>query len=138
MANGLDQLRRRLESVARNVRTQIDPALKVSADEIARTMRSLAETSSDTGSLIESIAVTEGGNSTPPYSQPGGATVVPEHAVVITAGNVEARHVHLVEYGTVSAPAQPFFWPGFRLMRKRAENRIKRNISKAVRDGWNQ
>lgn len=137
MSNGLDQLRSRLESVARNVRTQVDPALKVSADEIAGAMRRLAESSLDTGSLIESIAVTEGGNTTPPFSQPGGSKAVPEHAVAITAGNVDARHVHLVEYGTTNAPSQPFFWPGFRLMRKRAENRIKRNISRAVKDGWN-
>ena len=38
--------------------------------------------------------------------------------------------------GTRRTPAHPFFWPAFRLMRKRATNRIKRAVSKAVRDNW--
>ncbi|MEZ2406930.1 HK97-gp10 family putative phage morphogenesis protein [Bosea sp. RCC_152_1] len=135
--NGLADLKRRIDAVIANVRSTVDPALKRSADEIADVQRSLAERSRDSGALIESIAVTMGPGQTPPYSQPGGSHTVPEHSVAITAGNSEVRYPHLVEYGAAHAAAQPFFWPGFRLMRRRAQERIKRSVSKAVRDGWN-
>src|SRR5689334_5924287 len=131
---GLDKLKARLEAIPKAVREAVKPALLASADEIAGGMRQLAETSRDTGALIDSIAVTPGGESTPPYSQPGGSRVVPENAVAITAGNAKVRYAHLVEYGTTHSHAEPFFWPAYRLYRKRAANRIKRAISKAVRD----
>ncbi len=134
--NGLADLKRRIEAVISEVRKTVDPALKKSADEIADLQRSLAERSRDTGALIESIAVTAGPGQTPPYSQPGGSHSVAEHTVAITAGNSDVRYPHLVEHGTADAPAQPFFWPGFRLGRKRAQDRIKRAISKSVREGW--
>jgi HK97 gp10 family phage protein len=129
-----DRLARRLRGVAEAVRATVQPALMQSGEEIAGTMRSLAPV--DTGELRDSITVTPGGRSTPPYSQPGGFSVVPITAVAITAGGVDVRYPHLVEYGTAEAPAQPFFWPGYRLLRKRAGARVKRAIRKAVRQGW--
>jgi hypothetical protein len=62
--------------------------------------------------------------------------VAKENEAIVTAGNVAVRYPHLVEHGASTAPAQPFFWPGFRLTRKRAQDRIKRSIRTAVRDGW--
>jgi hypothetical protein len=99
-------------------------------------MKQLAETSRDSGALIDSIVMTPGGQATPPYSQPGGSMVVPENAVAVTAGNSEVRYPHLVEYGTVKAAAQPFFWPAYRLLKKRLSNRIKRAVGKSVRENW--
>lgn len=89
-----------------------------------------------TGDLKESIAVTLPRQTTPPYSQPGGSTLAGPLEVLVTAGNSEVRYPHLVEYGTASAPAQPFFWPAYRLSRKRIASRIKRAISKAVKPRW--
>ena len=81
-----------------------------------------------------SVAVTPPGQSTPAYSQPGGATVAGSNQALVTVGNTDVRYPHLLEFGTTRTPAQPFFWPGFRLSRKRAENRIKRAISKAIKE----
>lgn len=114
---------------------EVQPALLKRANNVAERMRQLAETSRHTGALINSITVTPGGQQTPRYSQPGGNQVVPVNQVAITAGNASTRYVHLVEYGTATAPAQPFFWPAFRLERKRALAAIKRDIAKAVRNG---
>ncbi|MET3578210.1 HK97 gp10 family phage protein [Mesorhizobium robiniae] len=134
----LERLQRRLEAIPKSVREAVVPALVKSADELADTMRQLAEPSRDTGALIESIAVTPPGQSTPPYSQPGGMRVAGELEVLVTAGNEGVRYGHLVEYGTSSAEAQPFFWPAVRLTQKRTRNRTRRAIGKAVRDGWNK
>lgn len=134
MTSDLDRLNRRFAAVQRNIREVVQPALVKGAEEIAAMQRQLAV--EDSGALKDSIAVTPPGGTTPPYSQPGGSRVVGENEAVVTVGGTDVRYPHLVEYGTSKAPAQPFFWPGFRLTRKRALNRLKRSIRKAVRIGW--
>lgn len=132
----LQRLQRRLEAIPKAVIAAVQPALEKSGQELTSAMKALAETSRDTGDLIDSIAYTTAGKATPPYSQPGGAHVVPPNAVHVTAGNSDVRYPHLVEYGTTQAAAQPFFWPAYRLLKRKITNRIKRSVSKAVREGW--
>lgn len=132
--NGLDRMNRRFAAVLTNVREVVQPALVKGAEEIAATQRQLAP--EDTGALKDSITVTPPGGTTPAYSQPGGSRTAKDGEALVTAGNVAVRYPHLVEYGTSDAPAQPFFWPGFRLMRQRSLNRVSRAIGKAVRTGW--
>jgi len=110
------------------------PALVKGASEIAEMQQNLAPV--DEGDLRDSIHVTRPGQSTPPYSQPGGSRVAGPLETIVTAGNSDVRYAHLVEHGTTKAAAQPFFWPGFRLGRKRAANRVKRAVAKAVREAW--
>lgn len=131
---GLDRMNRRFAAVLRNLKEVVEPALVKGAEEIAATQRQLAP--EDTGDLKDSITVTPPGGTTPPYSQPGGSRVAKENEAIVTAGGTDVRYPHLVEHGTSQSPAQPFFWPGFRLTRTRAQNRIKRSIRKAVRTGW--
>lgn len=136
MANdGMDDLMKAFDRVKRVPRVAVLKALETSADDIAATQRALAP--EDTGALKQSIKVTLPGQSTPPYSQPGGNRVVGETETVITAGDANTRYVYLVEHGTSKTDAQPFFWPGFRLQRKRAQQRIDRAGRKAIRDAWN-
>lgn len=133
---GISNLSKKMRAITKAVKESVQPALNKSAEEMAASMRQLAESSKDSGDLIDSIAVTTAGNRTPAYSQPGGSYTVPENAAVITVGNAQVRYPHLVEYGTLKAPAQPFFWPAYRLNKKRAQNRIKRAVNKAVKDNW--
>ena len=123
------------DRVKKAPRNAVLKALATSGDEIASTMKALAP--KDTGALKDSINVTGPGQMTPPYSQPGGSRVVGETETVITAGNSDVRYPHLVEHGTAKTEAQPFFWPGFRLQRNRAQQRIDRAGRKAIRDAWN-
>lgn len=125
---------RRLAAIPEAVKQSVAPALLKSGEELRDRMRALAP--ERTGALKASIEVTPPGHATPPYSQPGGMTVVPENAVYVTAGNEDVRYPHLVEYGTTEAAAQPYFWPAYRLSRKRIATRVKRAIGKAVREGW--
>lgn len=129
---GLGKFRSRMRAMIAAGKSAAGPALLQGGYEIAEAIEALAP--EDTGDLKGSIAVTPAGRSTPPYSQPGGSLIVPENQVAITAGNSDVRYSHLQEYGTLSQPAQPFFWPGFRLARKRAENRIKRVLAKSIRE----
>lgn len=135
---GLSSTLAAIERARKAPRAAITPALLKSANELALAQKVLAETSRDTGALIDSIEVTPPGHSTPPYSQPGGSRVAGETEVIVTAGNTDVRYAHLVEFGTANAEAQPFFWPAFRLLRKRLQNRINRTAKKAVKEAWNK
>lgn len=86
-----------------------------------------------TGALRASGKVTPGDEDLPDYASLKGSRVAadPELAAIITFGNSAVRYAHLVEFGTQSARAQPFFYPGYRARRKDAQRRI----NKAARDG---
>lgn len=129
---GLSSFQKRMRAIPLEARRAVVPATMKSAYDIADIMEGLAP--EDSGDLINSITVTGPGQQTPAYSQPGGALTVPENSVAITVGNSQVRYPHLQEYGTQHHAAQPFFWPGFRLGRKRALNAIKRAVGAAVRN----
>lgn len=131
---GLSRFQRRMRAIPKEVRAAVGPSLIKGAVEVADAMRHLAPV--DDGDLKASIEVTGPGGLTPRYSTPGGTMRVPETAAAVTVGNEGVRYGHLVEYGTTKTPSQPFFWPGFRLARKRAAARVKREIGKAVRAHW--
>ncbi|WP_454917286.1 HK97-gp10 family putative phage morphogenesis protein [Xanthobacter sediminis] len=143
---GLDKLNKRLSVIPKAARAAVQPALMKAGNALAEDMRRLVPEKS--GDLKDSITVTPGGESTPPYSQPGGAVVVPELQVLVTAGNHAVRYAHLVEFGTAphenqglfpgtqhpGATPKPFFWPAVRLNQKGLTRSIKRAIRKAVKD----
>lgn len=133
---GLLKFQRRMSAIPQAAREAIKPALIKGGNEIAAIQRSLAPDDPATSApdLKSSIAVTGPGETTPPYSQPGGSKTIPANMVAITVGNTDVRYPHLLEYGTTKMNAQPFFWPGFRLGRKKALARIKRSIGKAIKD----
>lgn len=142
---GWDRLKKRLEKIPKAVREQTQPAITSAAQDVADVMKALAPV--DEGDLKESIVVTAGGQRTPPHSQPGAATTVPENAAMITAGNSKVRYAHLVEFGTrahiaggkfegaeiKAIPARSYFFAGYRIAKKKASQKIKRAMSKAVR-----
>lgn len=129
-----DRLAKRLAAIPPAVKAAVQPALIKSGDELVARMQALAPVRS--GALKASIEATYPGQATPAYSQPGGSRVAKENEVLVTAGNAEVRYPHLVEYGTSHSPAKPFFWPAYRLTKQRIKNRLKRAVSKAVRENW--
>jgi len=129
--NSLDDFKKRMKAIPKAARVEIAKALEASAEEMAATARRFAPVR--TGALRDSIVVTPAGEATPAHSQPGGAHVVPELTVAVTAGNTKVRYAHLVEHGTVDTPAQPFFWPAYRLHKKRVKSRMSRAMGKAAK-----
>ena len=131
---GIKSFQRKMKAMPEAVSQAVGPAALKGAQDIADMVEHLAP--EDTGDLVGSVAVTPGGQQTPPYSHPGGSYTVPEGAAAVTVGNSDVRYPHLQEYGTTKMAAQPFFWPAVRSMQKRATNRVKRAIAKAVKDEW--
>lgn len=132
--SGLKSTLAAIDRARKAARIAVKPALMKSANEIAAAQSALAPVL--TGDLKDSIAVTAPGETTPPYSQPGGSRVAGETEVVVTAGNSDVRYPHLVEYGAAHAEAQPFFWPAYRLLKTRAQRRIKRVTKKAIKEAF--
>jgi hypothetical protein len=71
---------------------------------------------------------------------------VPEGAFAVSAGNGKVRYAHLVEYGTKphvnqgrfpgtqnpGARRQPFFWPAYRIVRKKMRARANKALKAAA------
>lgn len=143
-----DALAKQLEAILPEIKARLVPALVKSAEEVAGRAKTLAEASRRTGSLIESIAVTGPGETTPPYAEGGQSATLGELQAVVTAGDTDNRHGHLVEFGTEARakksgastgkmPAKPFMLPAWRLSKARTERRISRAINAGIKDAAN-
>jgi HK97 gp10 family phage protein len=140
----------KFKKIRTTAKAAADVALRQGAEEIVRLQKQLAPV--DDGDLQMSITYTAPGQTTPPYSQPGGQQIAKEGQYLITAGNTKVRYAHLMEYGTKSGwinrgeydgtvhpplKAEPFFWPAWRALRRRTKSRVTRAINKAIKDGAN-
>lgn len=128
---GLKELRQQLlRKLPDAVKAEVQTALDKSGEEMVQMARALAPV--DDGDLRDSIKSTSAGNLTPLYGG-GGQTKVDELQVRVTAGSGKVRYSALVEHGTKKMPAQPFFWPSYRSLRKRFRGRITRALNKALK-----
>src|SRR5215207_8933026 len=141
MAN--ERLERRLKAIPQAYRDAIKTQILLSADKIMEHQKRVVPV--DSGALRDSIVVTPGGSKKVAYSSVGIGKGSRDHelSATISAGNTKVRYAHLVEFGTTThiaggkfagatipgAPAQPFFYPPWRLGKKR----FRAEVSKVVR-----
>lgn len=140
-----EALYRKLGALGKATFEEVKDANRQSADEMVDLARSYVAVR--TGRLRDSIVVTGPGALPPAYSQGAGHQPVPEGAFVVSAGNSGVRYAHLIEYGTQphvqggmfaggqhpGTPRRPFFWPAYRIIRKKLRRRISRALNAAVR-----
>lgn len=143
---GLAELNRRLKRIPEAAKKAAIASVVQGANEVADLQRQLVPV--DKGDLRDSITVTPPGQSTPPYSQPSGQRVAGPTEAIITAGNTKVRYPHLIEFGVAphtnggifkgtqnpGFAAEPFFFPPWRLLRRRVRSKVSRNITKAIKD----
>jgi HK97 gp10 family phage protein len=149
---GLDRLKKRFERLPAAVFDEVGKAIEQSADEIVQMQKRLAP--KKTGALADSVQANLDADP-PKYatfrpSGRGGRSKPRETGVVatITAGNTKVRYAHLVEFGTAphaqpnnprvgyqhpGAKAEPFFYPAYRALKKRAKGRISRAFGKGIK-----
>lgn len=129
---GLDRLKRKLAAMPEAVKTRARAALEKNATEITDMQKRLAPFKS--GALRNSINWVYG---SPPKSalssgDTESAGFISGIRVSVFAGDDAAFYARWVEFGTQQGvPAQPFFYPAYRALKKRAKARLAR----AVRDG---
>ncbi|RWR44985.1 HK97 gp10 family phage protein [Sinirhodobacter ferrireducens] len=155
MADDLASFQAKLQALGRSASKCVGKAMETSAEEICDLARAACPV--DDGDLKKSIGWTWGDA---PKGSVSIGTVGDNAAMRITiyAGDAKAYYARWVEFGTKAhaigkgsnsklkgksnqtgaqhngARARPFFFPAYRLGRKRAINRIKRAISKAVKE----
>lgn len=95
---------------------------------LAGVMRQLAP-QGPTGNLKRSVRAEVGNKPTTALVKAGGALTTRE---VRSGSGVPFDYSLAVEFGTHEQHAQPFFWPTYRLTKKRARRAIKRRITKAI------
>ena len=143
---GLDRLKRKLRAFPKAVEAEISRAMETSANEIVALAKSLAPV--DDGDLQRSIGWTWG-------DAPEGAMVLGKVrsrgagnlVITVYAGGGDAFYARFVEFGTAphtnsgrfagsshpGTAAQPFFYPAYRALRRRARSRVTRSVNKAAK-----
>lgn len=111
----------RMGRIPDRVKKRINAANEKSAEELAAMMVRLVPV--DRGELQTSIT----------YYEVTGA-VGGGIAWRVVAGNSKAWAARFVEFGNGTAPAQPFFYPSVRAMRRLIRNRQLRAMRQALRD----
>lgn len=131
MVKGVAQLRKKLTvTMPKRVEDAARKAMETGAEELVSMMKRLAPI--DTGDLQMSISWTWGA---PPKGSVVLAKSEPDSKgmrITIFAGSKEAFYARWQEFGTTEMPANPFFFPSWRALRKRIRSRIVRNMKKAV------
>lgn len=135
---GKERLRKKLRAIPVAARAEIHAALEKSASELAATATSLAP--KKTGALAASIGYTFG------EYKPDNANVRgiktfgadngvgdPDLTVTVHVGDAKAFYAAFVEFGTQKSSAQPFFFPAYRLVKKRVKGRVTRATTKAAK-----
>ncbi|MFC3326205.1 HK97-gp10 family putative phage morphogenesis protein [Mesorhizobium cantuariense] len=127
--NGLADLQRRLAAIPKAIKAGVQPALDQGANELVTAQRAVAPR--DSGKLKASIKWSVTGDLSRQVTAGGETTTRPARS-----GQGEYDYALGAEFGTRQSPAQPYFWPGYRLVRKRIRSRIKRAISKSVKASY--
>jgi hypothetical protein len=142
----LDSFKAKMLRMPAKMREELRTAVATGADEIVELQQRTVPV--DDGDLKASIRWRWGDEAKIPFSTAMGVYGRTELAAVITAGNTKVRYAHLVEFGArphiaggmfagaqhPGAPAQPFFYPSWRLGKKRSKDRIARASRKAIKE----
>lgn len=130
-----DRLAAKLKALPDKARQEIRKALEVSAKEMSDVAESFAPI--DSGDLRRSIGYTFGNyqadNANVRGVNAGSGVGDPDLTVTIHAGDAKAYYAAFVEFGTVDTSAQPYFFPAWRLTKRRVKGRISRATTKAAK-----
>lgn len=140
---GRAKLMQKLKRIPIEVKKDVREALVSGADEMVDLAKRFV--SVDQGDLRDSIEWRFGDAERAAHAQGIGDSH--ELGVVIYAGNSGVRYPHLVEFGTTphvnkgkfggtfhpGTSASPFFYPAFRLIKRKARGRATRAMNKAIK-----
>ena len=144
---GLDRLRRKLtKTIPEAAQRRIREAMEQSANEAVALMKSLAPKQS--GDLADSIGWTWGDAPKGSIALATSKNKSGNMRITIYAGGGDAYYARFVEFGTSphvngglyagsqhpGTPAQPFFYPGWRVVRRRVKGKVTRAIKAAAKE----
>lgn len=132
MADDIRALRKKLQAIPKAAREAAMASLVKSGNELVNAQKALVPVKS--GALRDSIRAEPHPEDLKIIVAAGG----PATTKAARSGHGSYDYALAQEFGTVNEDAQPFFYPAWRLIRKRLRNRTKRTISKAVKQEFSQ
>jgi HK97 gp10 family phage protein len=130
-AGSIERLRQQLLRVPKEAQAEIRKALTIAAEQITTTQRSFAPV--EDGTLRDSIRHSPMPESSGRFGvqiEAGGPTTT---RIVRDGQSATYDYALAKEFGTKNAPAESFFFPGYRANKKRAKARVNRAIKKAAK-----
>lgn len=142
---GIEQLRARLRRIPEAVRDEVRREMESRADDLVAAIKAAAP--KDFGALTASIGWTWG-------DAPAGSFVIAqsskgnsyaamritifagnEQTVVTTKSGARFQNAFLQEFGTKEMPANPFFFPVWRVHKRRIRGGITRAVKRGIQKG---
>lgn len=123
----------KLKSLPIAIRAEIRKPMENGANELVQAQRAAAPVR--TGALRDSINWVYGDapKGTISSGRQTDGTPINDLKITVFAGNEKAYYARWIEFGTATTPAQPYFYPIYRFMRKRIAAGIKRSAIKAIK-----
>jgi HK97 gp10 family phage protein len=123
--------KRRLQSVPRRIRAEVNAAIAKDATEWVRLSRHLVPQDPKDGTPLH--------DSIRSYETETGGQVVRAGGETTTKPSAGGPYDYALaqEFGNQEVPAQPFYWPAYRLLKKKFANRRARALRKAIKDANN-
>lgn len=134
MVDGLSELNRRWAAIPGRVKAEVEAEMTKIAQQITADMEKLAPQGA-TLNILGSIGWTWG--DAPKGAMTIGTVGGKEYGalrITIYAGGKEAFYARFHEFGTVKMHARPFFFPVWRVWKRRVKTRISRAISRAIKN----
>lgn len=130
---GKERFDRILRAMPAETRKQLHKSVRKSAEELAAAQRSLAPV--DTGALRASVRVIDGAENLSDADRKAlGDRLSPNDlSVFVAAGDEKAFYATFVEFGSKARPASPFFFPAYRIQKKRITGRAAAAVRRAAK-----
>jgi len=134
----VSQFQQLMERVPKAVAKDLETAVAGGARQIALVMRMTVPKGVDgRNELEESIRVTPGSHPLRKVIRAGGKLTTKKAGGsfvgrLLRGRSKEYDYANAVEFGTQNMHAQPFFYPTYRLMKKRTQSAINRKAKKAI------
>lgn len=120
--------KRRLQKLPKVIRRELSDAMEKDAEEWVKTSRYLAPKDPEDGTPLHDSILRQATETGGQIVRAGGKTT--------TKPSKGGPYDYAVgrEFGNSVAPAQPFYWPAYRLLRKKFTSRRRRALSKAIKE----
>lgn len=125
----IERFKKLADDLKKEVRIECLTGTAEQAEDMANTMRAVVPV--DKGVLKASIRIEPGKFPGQVYIKAGGPTTTKQ--VRQGSGSATYDYALAQEFGTAEHGAQPFFWPSYRLKKKRARRAIKSRVTRAIK-----
>lgn len=125
--SSIQRFKRLTQDLQKEVRENAIDELNAGADELADQMRAVAP-QGPTGNLKRSIRKEQGPRPSRVFIKAGGPLTTVKHGSA-----PPYDYANAIEFGTQQNGAHPFFWPSWRLRRKKIRSRMSRRITATIK-----